>query len=212
MGGGLACLQSYDTIAAAASAEYVEKRSRFIAELRPLSTEADCAAFVAEKKAVDRDARHNCWAYVLRGGVLRYSDDGEPQGTAGVPMLEVLRREGLEDVCVVVTRYFGGILLGAGGLVRAYSHSAKLAVDAAQRVRMRLCALFMLEAPYALYDRLQALLAVHAVTADDVSFAADVTITARVEASGMPALAAALRDLSGGQIEPLLLGEEFAAL
>jgi len=212
-GGLLMPEQSYDTIAAPAAAELVEKRSRFLAEIRPVSDESQCAAFVAEQKARYHDARHNCSAWILRvGNILRYSDDGEPQGTAGVPILEVIRREGLTDVAVVVTRYFGGILLGAGGLNRAYSHSAKRAVDAARRVRMCRCALFMLEIPYPLYDKVQLLLGQHGAAVLDSAFGVDVTLTLRLEASALPALEARLTELSGGQVRPVLLGEEFAAI
>lgn len=205
-------MDSYDTIAAPAAAELVEKRSRFLAEARPLQTEADMAAFVADKRRRHHDARHHCWACVLRAGVMRYSDDGEPQGTAGVPMMEVLRREGLADVAVVVTRYFGGILLGAGGLSRAYSHSAKQAIDAATRVRMRLCSLLMLEAPYALYDRLLVLIAASGAVVVDTAFAADVTLTLRLERAALPAFEAKLTELSTGSVRPVLISDEFAAI
>jgi len=206
-------MQSYDTIAAPARDELIEKRSRFLADIRPLQTEAECAAFVAEKRAQHHDARHHCWACVLRqGGVLRYSDDGEPQGTAGVPMLEVLRREDLTDVAVVVTRYFGGILLGAGGLSRAYSHSAKLAVDAARRVHMRLCAQVMLELPYSLYDRLNALLGQMGAVTLDTAYGADITLTLRMEQSLLPVFEDKLTELSGGKVRAVRIGQEFAAI
>ena len=100
--------------------EFSEKRSRFIGHVWHVETEEEAREKIAEMKAKYYDARHNCWCYLIReGGITRYSDDGEPQGTAGQPMLEVFRREGVENVCCVVTRYFGGILLGTGGLLRA---------------------------------------------------------------------------------------------
>jgi len=206
-------MESYDTIGEPATGVLTEKRSRFIAELRPLTTEAACAAFLAEVRQRHHDARHHCWALTLwEGGILRYSDDGEPQGTAGVPMLEVLRREGLTDVAVVVTRYFGGVLLGAGGLSRAYSHSAKLAVDAARRVRMRRCARLMIEVPYPLYDRLVLLLDEHGANLLDTDFGAAVTLSLRIEASLLEAFSLRLSELTLGRVEPVVLGEEFAAI
>ena len=121
-----------------AEAEYVEKRSRFIGQIWPADSEAEARARIEEARKRHYDARHNCWCYLIReGGVLRYSDDGEPQGTAGQPMLNVFQREGVWNVCCVVTRYFGGILLGAGGLTRAYGGTAKLALNAAGVSRMR---------------------------------------------------------------------------
>ena len=111
--------------------EFTEKRSRFIGHVFPVETEEQARARIEQVKKRCHDARHNCWCYRLRSGVERYSDDGEPQGTAGQPMLNVFQREAVVDVCCVVTRYFGGVLLGAGGLVRAYTQSAKEALDAA---------------------------------------------------------------------------------
>jgi uncharacterized YigZ family protein len=113
------------------AAELTEKRSRFIAQVWPVSEPADAMELIAQTKALHRDARHNCWCYLLRDGSARSSDDGEPQGTAGVPMLEVFKRGGVSDLCCVVTRYFGGVLLGPGGLARAYAGAAKLALEAA---------------------------------------------------------------------------------
>ena len=128
----------YCTIAGYAEAEFTERKSRFISYITPVSSEEEAVAFIDKIRAMHRKATHNVYAYTVRNGNLtRYSDDGEPQGTAGLPVFEVLRKEGLSDVCCVVTRYFGGILLGGGGLVRAYSGGAKLAVDAA--VRMVMC-------------------------------------------------------------------------
>ena len=108
---------------------YTEKRSQFLGHVRKVSTEDEARAFIAEVKKNNRDARHNCWAYIIDQNTFRYSDDGEPQGTAGIPMLEVLRREGVSECVCVVTRYFGGVLLGAGGLLRAYTKACKDALD-----------------------------------------------------------------------------------
>ena len=121
----------------AGESEYVEKRSRFLGHVRLVENEEEARAFIAEMKKKYYDARHNCWCYLLKDGPERYSDDGEPQGTAGIPMLEVFRREGVTNLVCVVTRYFGGVLLGAGGLFRAYTKSAKDALDAAGRSVVR---------------------------------------------------------------------------
>ena len=125
---------SYITIPFPADAEFIERRSRFIGHAAPAATEEEALRFVAAIKAQYADATHNVWAYHLQQGRERYADDGEPQGTAGPPVLDVLKKSGVVDVAVVVTRYFGGVLLGAGGLVRAYSHAAHLALEAARCV------------------------------------------------------------------------------
>ena len=117
--------------AAFGESEYAEKRSRFIGSVWPIESEEDARAKIEETKRRYYDARHNCWCYLLRDGTARYSDDGEPQGTAGQPMLGVFQGGGITNVCCVVTRYFGGVLLGTGGLVRAYTAAAKQALDTA---------------------------------------------------------------------------------
>ena len=125
-------MKTYTTVGTSASAEFEEKRSVFIGHACHVSDVDEAMAFVKEKQAAYRDATHNVWAYYMKDGVVaRYSDDGEPTGTAGMPTLDTIRKSGVDDTCVVVTRYFGGILLGAGGLVRAYSKAASLAVQAA---------------------------------------------------------------------------------
>lgn len=149
----------YTTIEGYAQAEFVERRSRFIGSILPVTCEEDALAFLTQKREQYWDATHNVYAYILRDGQLRrYSDDGEPQGTAGIPVLDVLQKEGLTDVAVVVTRYFGGVLLGAGGLVRAYSHGAKIAVDAAVKKTMSPATLFQLDFSYDLYGKISYIL------------------------------------------------------
>jgi uncharacterized YigZ family protein len=200
-------------VAGAASAELVEKRSRFLGEIRPVSSEEEFAAFLAEKRTLYWDASHNCYAYVLKnGGVMRYSDDGEPGGTAGMPILEVLKREGLTDAAVIVTRYFGGTLLGTGGLVRAYTASAKLAVDAATRVEICRCVDFSIRAAYPLYDRLALLLADGGAEVLDTVYEADVTIRARIRAADLYRFTAQLTELSGGSLTPEDREECFEAM
>lgn len=129
-------MDSYTTIREPASGELVQKRSRFLARIAPADSPEAALAVVEEMRAAHREARHHVWAYLLRDGSRRYSDDGEPQGTGGVPVLEVLAKSGLCDCALVVTRYFGGVLLGAGGLVRAYSGAARLAVQQARPVTL----------------------------------------------------------------------------
>ncbi len=139
---------SYRTVSNASETEYVINRSRFIGRCFPVTEEADALGILERIRKQHWDATHNCFAYRLRSGAARYSDDSEPQGTAGLPMMEVLKKRGLYDVLVVSTRYFGGILLGAGGLVRSYTRSASDAVDAAGLVSMEPCTLFTVPVPY----------------------------------------------------------------
>ena len=134
---------------------YTEKRSQFLGHVRKASTEDEARAFIAEVKKNNRDARHNCWAYIIDQNTFRYSDDGEPQGTAGIPMLEVLRREGVSECVCVVTRYFGGVLLGAGGLLRAYTKACKDALDDAGTEEIREKSLIDVSCPYSLFEKLK---------------------------------------------------------
>ena len=136
--------------------EFVVKKSRFIGYSKHVETEAEAMAFVAEISKKHWDASHNVYAFSLRDGMTRrYSDDGEPQGTAGVPVLDVILKENIVDVCVVVTRYFGGILLGGGGLVRAYSQGARIALAAADKRYMTTCRRLTRSCDYSLYGKLR---------------------------------------------------------
>ena len=167
--------------------------------------------FISARAKEHWDARHNVYAYVLEGGNLcRYSDDGEPQGTAGIPVLEVLRKTGLTDCAVVVTRYFGGILLGGGGLVRAYSHAARLAVEAAGIVEMRRCRQLEVRCDYAQYGFLPALLAAENAQVTDIRYDDGVTVQFTLEAERQGALQAALTERSAGQLTLTARGEVFA--
>lgn len=146
----------FKTVAGNASEVMIEKKSRFIATVWPVTTEEEALALISQMRSKYYDATHNVYAYIIgEGNIMRYSDDGEPSGTAGVPVLEVLRKEGLVDVAVVVTRYFGGIMLGAGGLVRAYGNSAKLGIDAARIVTRTLCDLVRVKCDYTLFGKVQ---------------------------------------------------------
>ena len=162
----------YKTILEPAEDEFVEKKSRFIAYTSPVHTVEEANAFIAGIRQRHWDATHNVPAFVLRSGVQRSSDDGEPGGTAGMPVLDVLLKSGVQDVCVVVTRYFGGILLGAGGLVRAYSHACSLALEAAGVVTMAPCAAMELTVDYSYYERVNNLLADHGARVQNAANAA----------------------------------------
>ncbi len=146
----------YKTVLKEASAELVEKRSRFVATVKPVRTEEEALETLENIKKEYWDARHNVYAYVIEeNNIQRYSDDGEPAGTAGLPVLEMIKKEGLSNLIVVVTRYFGGILLGTGGLVRAYSQSAKMGIEAAKPVKMVLCRDVKVFCDYSLLGKVQ---------------------------------------------------------
>ncbi len=190
--------------------ELVEKRSRFIGHVWRVDSEAEARARIEETKKRHYDARHNCWCCILRtGNVLRYADDGEPQGTAGQPMLNVFQREGVENVCCVVTRYFGGILLGAGGLTRAYAAAAKLALDDAGVSRMRLWSTLAVACPYPLFDRLRLLTEACGGVVESTDFGADVTLTVLLPAEDQAVYAEKLTELSAGGVEPVELERAF---
>lgn len=189
---------------------FTEKRSRFISHIWRVESEAEARERIEEMKKRYYDARHNCWCYLLQeGGVVRYSDDGEPQGTAGQPMLNVFAREEVTNVCCVVTRYFGGILLGAGGLTRAYGGTAKLALDEAGVSRMRLWASLAVPSTYPLYERVRLLAEQRGGIVTDTDFGADVVLTVLLPAEDVDAFRGKLRDLSAGGLEPLVLEERF---
>ena len=169
---------SYTTAAREGSGEYEEKKSVFYGFIKPIEEETEALAYIEEIRRRLPNMRHTCYAYVNRGGnVVRFSDDHEPQGTAGIPVLDVLQKEGLTDCCVVVTRYFGGILLGGGGLVRAYSHAAKLAVDAAGVIKMSMCVRAECECDYGYYGRLASLIPECGGTIEASDFTENVKVT-----------------------------------
>lgn len=200
----------YRTVKLNNSDEYIVKRSRFIGYARPVTTVDEANAFIAEIKSKHWDATHNVYAYILRdGGIKRYSDDGEPQGTAGVPVLDVLEKERLTDVCVVVTRYFGGILLGGGGLVRAYSHSAKIAVDSAEVITMAMCCDLQITCDYTFYGRLCAFLSAEGAAILDTRFTDSVTVDFRIKSEDYPAFSHKLTELSNGKVSSEIISENF---
>ena len=201
----------YKTVKHSASDEFTEKRSRFIGYVRPVQTAEEATAFVAEIQKKHWDAKHNVYAYILRdGNVKRYSDDGEPQGTAGVPTLDVLEKSGVTDVAVVVTRYFGGILLGGGGLVSAYSHAAHLALAAGEIITMGLCSVLTVEAEYPFYAKLLPFLEKTAAKILDTDFSEKVRITLSLYSTLEADFCNKIFDFSGGQVMPQKIGEKFA--
>lgn len=202
-------MSEYYIPAGAGEAEFTEKRSSFLGHVRMVGTEDEAKAFIAEMKKKYHDARHNCWCYIIRGGAVRYSDDGEPQGTAGQPMLNVFQREGVSNVCCVVTRYFGGILLGAGGLTRAYSKSARDALTEAGVATMCLWEQVCLECAYSLLERVKLEIAAVNGTLDDISYAAHVTVTASLPDNGLLFLRQRLTELSAGSITLHSLGQSY---
>ena len=199
---------NYFTISKAASDSFIEKKSEFIGYIAPVKTNDEAVAFINEIKAMHRKARHNVYAYILReDNISRYSDDGEPQGTAGVPVLEVLQKRVLTDVCVVVTRYFGGILLGGGGLLRAYSHAASIACDAAHIMDMRLCHRLTIKTDYNLYGKINYILPNFDVITVNSDFADAVTLEILVMSEKLDALRKELTEVTNDSAEVTDLGE-----
>lgn len=183
-----------------ASDEFVEKRSRFIGYIAPVTEEKQAIDFINGIKSKHWDAKHNVYAYILRDGqIRRYSDDGEPQGTAGIPVLDVLQKENLTDCAVVVTRYFGGILLGGGGLVRAYSHAASLAVKAGGVIKMCLFSVCKTTVDYNLYGKLPSLIAESGGKVIDTVFESDVTVTFEIPKEKMEKFIENYTNLSFGK-------------
>ncbi len=187
------------------------KRSRFICYAVPVQTQEEAVDFINRIRSKHWDARHNVYAYVLRDGqIKRYSDDGEPQGTAGMPVLDVLLKEELTDCCLVVTRYFGGILLGGGGLVRAYSHAAKLGVDAAKKIKMSMCVRAECVCDYAFYGKLSGMIPEAGGVVESADFTDKVTVVFTVPQSSFDTFCAAVFDASLGKVTPTELEKLFA--
>ncbi len=201
---------SYLVPAAYGEGRYEDRRSKFIGEIFPAETPEEAIEQIGAVKAKYRDARHHCYAYIIReGNYMRYSDDGEPQGTAGMPILDVLRREGVTNVCCVVTRYFGGVLLGTGGLVRAYTKSAQLALEQAGILQMSSYSVLLITCPYSLLGVVQNILPEHDCVADEIEYAADVTLTVTLPEGGEDALTAALRDATSASVDIACMDTRF---
>jgi uncharacterized YigZ family protein len=200
----------YTRLAGEGSDEFEERSSLFICHAKHITSEEEAQLFVKQKKKEYADATHNCWAYVLKGGIVaRYSDDGEPQGTAGMPILDVIRKSGVCDAVVVVTRYFGGILLGAGGLVRAYSHGATVALDAAKIVTYEKYAELKLECSYSDYQKYAVLLPTYNAIIDDTEFSDKVTVRFAVKETAVAPISDKITEMSGGRDRAERVGERF---
>ena len=191
-------------------AEFVEKKSVFIGHACPVSSEEEALAYVKKKKSEYADARHNVWAYLQKGEIVaRYSDDGEPQGTAGVPVLDTIRKSGVSDAVVVVTRYFGGILLGAGGLVRAYSHGAKVALDAAEIVTYEKYTELSLTCSYSDYQKYSVVLPTFNAIIDSTDFSDKVSVLFAIKGTLVDSLQKKITEMSGGKNSLDVIGERF---
>ena len=194
-----------------AEAEFVEKRSRFIGRIWHTQTEEEALAHIKKMREQHWDATHNVYAYIIKDGPTRFSDDGEPGGTAGMPTLQVLQREGLYDVCCVVTRYFGGILLGAGGLVRAYTKGAKIAVDAAGKSMKRIWDVIYLPVPYSWYERMKQEITAYEGVLRDTQYGADVELEVLTPEGRTKEFLDRVVDISAGTLEGMITGQEYRA-
>ena len=191
--------------------EFVEKKSRFIGRVWPVETEEEALQRIQEMKKQHYDATHNCWAYVIRDGAMRFSDDGEPGGTAGNPMMQVLQREELYNVVCVVTRYFGGTLLGAGGLVRAYTKGAKIAIDAAGKSMKRVWTVLYVPCPYNWYERIKLEVEAFGGILRDTQFGAEVELEILVAQPQTSAFLDRLTDLTAGTVTGMEIAQEYRA-
>lgn len=204
-------MKEYRTVEFESSDEFVEKKSRFIGYVKPVKTQKEATDFIAEIKSKHWDATHNVSAYVLKeNNIQRSSDDGEPSGTAGVPVLDVLLKEDLVDVCVVVTRYFGGILLGAGGLIRAYSHGSKIAVEAGNIITMAPCKILEASIDYSFYDRFNIMLGDIGANVENSEFADKIKITFCLKEELVTVLQSRLTEQSNGKYLLKEIGEKFS--
>jgi uncharacterized YigZ family protein len=205
-------VKEYTTVLNRANDEFEERKSRFIGYACPVKTADEAMAFISEIKNMHKQATHNVWCYNLKNGERRYSDDGEPQGTAGIPSLDVLLKADVVDVAVVVTRYFGGILLGGGGLVRAYSHATTLAINAAEVITMSPCVVYSLTCDYTLYGKLNYALPKLEAKVLNTLFLEDITLTVRLPEDKADDFLKEIIALSNGTVEPQEQKREFCRL
>ena len=202
----------YITVKGYGEARFEEKKSVFIGYCDRVTTEDEALGFIKKIKEKHRDATHNCYGYVMKGGILcRYSDDGEPQGTAGKPILDMLVKSGVDDVCVVVTRYFGGTLLGTGGLVHAYSQGAKLAVEAAGVAKFENYVVFKVTCSYSDYQRIGLELERIDAIIDSTDYSDSVAVTFAVKEKFADEISRKISEISAGKSAPTKLGERFDA-
>lgn len=204
-------MKEYKTVEFENSDDFVEKKSRFIGYVKPVKTSDEALKFINKIKSKHWDATHNVYAYVLKeNNIQRYSDDGEPSGTAGVPVLDVILKNGLVDVCVVVTRYFGGILLGAGGLVRAYSHGSKIALESGNIITMAPCKILSVKVDYSFYERTNILLSEFNANIEETLFEESVKMTFSLKEDKVTLLSERLTEQSNGKYVLTEVGEKFA--
>ena len=205
--------KDYKTVLENASDEFVEKRSRFIGYCKPVKTEQEAIDFINEKRSEHWNATHNVYAYSLReGNIKRYSDDGEPSGTAGMPVLDVIVKNEIFDVVVVVTRYFGGVLLGTGGLVRAYSHGSKIAVEAAKPVIMQNCLVCEARCAYNQYGKVSSLIIGLGAAVDDTVYESDVLVKFHIKPDLLGTLNKKLADATSGGVTVEQKDEQYFAV
>lgn len=205
-------LCDYKTVLKEASDEFYEKKSRFIGFCKPINNEKEALDFINEKRSKYWNATHNVFAYSLKeGNICRFSDDGEPSQTAGLPTLEVITKSGITNICVVVTRYFGGILLGTGGLVRAYSNGCKIALQAAKPIIMVSSCVCELRCTYNQYGKINALLTANNAKIDDTLYEADVIVKYHIKRSEFESLNKLLADASSGTVKGIVKDEKYFA-
>ena len=198
----------YITISKPAFAELTEKRSKFLSFCSPVQSEEEAIAFINSIKEKHKTATHNVYAYSIKeNNIARFSDDGEPQGTAGLPILEVIKKEGLQNVCIVVTRYFGGTLLGTGGLVRAYSQAAKQGIVLAGKTQMLLCDILKIECEYTLYNIIHSELLNFDAKISETDFKESVVMMAFIETTDTNALMTAICDKTSAKAKITLIGQ-----
>ncbi|HCI60188.1 MAG TPA: YigZ family protein [Ruminococcus sp.] len=202
--------KDYKTVQNESNSEFTEKRSRFIGYCKPVTTEQEAVDFINSRRSEHWNATHNVYAYSLReGNIKRYSDDGEPSGTAGMPVLDVITKNEIYDVCIVVTRYFGGVLLGTGGLVRAYSQGAKVALDAGNVVMMQSCLMCQARCSYNQYGKVSSLIMEIGATIDDTVYEADVLIKFHIKPEYLDKLNKQLADATSGEIQAVSDSEKY---
>ena len=203
-------MEGYTTVKQAASFEYEDRKSVFIGDAMPVSSEDEALRFLDIVKKRYPDARHHVYAYVLReNSIMRFSDDHEPQGTAGMPVLDVIRKNGVTDVIIVVTRYFGGTLLGTGGLVRAYTSAALGALEAAEIIRYDIYSEIEFSVSYSDYGKITSTLAELEFRSDDTDFGAEVRIKGRILKSRLENFEKQLTDVTSARSRLSVIGEKF---
>ncbi len=203
-------MQPYTTIKEYGVFEYEDRKSVFIGQAAPVSTEAEALSFLELVKKKYPDAKHHVYAYVLReNSISRFSDDHEPQGTAGMPVLDVIRKNGVTDVIIVVTRYFGGTLLGTGGLVKAYTYAAVGALNSGTIIVYDIYLLVEFSLNYTDYGKISALISEYGFRVEDTDFSADVKISGRLLKTKLDSFRQALLDITSGKCELLIKEEKF---